>query len=453
MKKTQLFFSLMVLIWISCDTLDEVVSTDTSLRLIFSTDTISFDTLLSESRSNTRRLTIHNPNKSAINFSSIFLGGGEQSDYSLIINGKNTTNVSDELLLGGDSILILAEVNVTERNTDLPYLVDDEIVFEWNGNSEEIKLVSYGQDGIRPSDNFLCDAFWSNDRPYILSDTLLIREGCELVIEKGARIFFENDAALFVQGTLTAIGDSSERITITNARFDSGFDQVPGQWNGIYFLEGSTNNRISYAEISNGQVGLRIGTPDDDVVPDVVVENTRIYNMSFAGILAFTSDVSATNCLVYNCGTYLIGNFAGGNYQYLHCTVSNERSFFISDEPFVQFSDNIVLSDGQILTENLSVNLTNNIIWGSGDNELLFNNGGGSEVDLLLNSNIIRTIQEIEDNYTSTDFNFPGLTANYELDTLAFAKDRGINAGIRIDILGRDRDQSPDIGAFERIEN
>lgn len=452
MKKNPLFFVFVILSWIGCDTLDESISTDSSLELIFSTDTISFDTLLSESRSSTQRLMVYNPNKSAIAFSSIFLNGGEQSDYSLIINGKSTSNVSDEILLGGDSLLILTEVKVTERNTDLPYLVSDELIFEWNGNREGIKLVSYGQDGIRLSTNVLCDSFWANDRPYIISDTLIVQEGCTLTIEKGAQIYFRNDAALFIQGSLTAVGDSVERILITNARFDSGFDQVPGQWNGIYFLEGSTDNQISYAEISNGQVGLRIGTPDDDTQPDVIVENSRIYNMSIAGILAFTSDVRAINCLIYNCGTYLIGNFAGGNYEYIHCTISNDRSSFISDEPFVQFSDNIILGEGQILTENLSVNLTNNIIWGSGERELLFNNGGGSAVELLLNSNIIRTTEEIINNYTSVEFNFPGLDFTYALDTLAFAKDRGADTGIIIDILGQKRDESPDIGAFERIE-
>ena len=453
MKKNLLFHILAVFVWISCDTLEESISTDASLGLIFSTDTLSFDTLLSEQRSSTRRLVVYNPNSSAISFSSIFLGGGEGSDYSLIINGKNTTRVSDEFIAGGDSILILAEVNVTERNNDLPYLVEDEIVLEWNGNSADVKLVSYGQDGIRLSNQRLCDVTWTNDRPYILKDTLLVDPDCQLTIEKGATVYFENDAALFVQGTLVAIGDSSELITFTNTRFDSGFDQVAGQWNGIYFLEGSSNNMIAYADILNGQVGLRIGTPDENSDADVIVENTKIYNMSFAGVLAFTSDVSATNCLIYNCGTYLIGNFAGGNYEYIHCTVSNDQSFFISDEPIVQFSDNIILEDGQILTEDLSVNLTNTIIWGSGNNELVINDGGGSSVDLLLNTNIIKTSEEIENNYTSSDLDSPGLASDYSLDTLAFAKDKGVNTEIMIDILGQHRDENPDIGAFERIEN
>jgi len=401
-------------------------------------------------------MTVYNPNESAISFSSVFLQGGSSSDYSLIINGKNTNNLADEKLSAGDSMLILVEVNVSERNMDMPYLVNDEIVFEWNSNSERVKLVSYGQDGVRLTGDLICDTFWSNARPYILADTLLVQEGCELTIEQGAQVYFENDAALFVQGTLTALGASSERITITNSRFDSGFDQVPGQWNGIYFLEGSSGNRISYADISNGEVGLRIGTPDDDADPDLIIENSRIYNMSFSGILAFTSDVSATNCLIYNCGTYLVGNFAGGNYNYRHCTISSisfENFSFLSDEPFTQFSDNIVLGDGEVLTEDLTVSLVNNIIWGSGENELLINNGGGSLLTTSIESNIIKSEVEIENNFTSVESNFPGFAFDYSLDTLAFAKDKGKDIGVLTDILGQVRDESPDIGAFERIEN
>ncbi|NQZ76434.1 MAG: right-handed parallel beta-helix repeat-containing protein, partial [Ekhidna sp.] len=241
------------------------------------------------------------------------------------------------------------------------------------------------------------------------------------------------------------------------ARFDGIYNEVPGQWNGIYFLEGSTENEISHAEIFNGQVGLRIGTPDEDDIPDVRISNTAIYNMSTAGILAFTSDVMATNTLIYNCGTYLVGGFAGGNHTYLHCTFSNEPAFFVQDEPTVQFSDNLVLSENEVLTDELNLNIFNTIIWGTADEELLLNNGGGQQITAILQSNIIRSENELEGNFTSTAVNFPGFVdaffGDYQLDTLAFAKDKGSIIGVTTDLNGITRDDMPDIGAFERIEN
>lgn len=439
-----------------CSTAEESISYDPGLELLFSNDSVAFDTLLSESRSSTKRLTVFNPNSEAIQFSNIFLGLGDASDYSLIINGKDESSVSNEVLLGGDSLMILVEVNVNARNNDLPYLVKDSIVFDWNTNRTHVKLVTYGQDGNRIRTEVVCDEVWTNDRPYIVSDTLIVDSGCQLTIEEGAKVYFENDAIMFVLGSLVTQGNSENHVEFTNARFDGIYDQVPGQWQGIYFLEGSTNNAINYTDISNAQIGLRVGTPDDDDEPDVSIFNTTISDMSVAGILGFTSDIQATNTLIYNCGVYLVGNFAGGNYSYSHCTFSNDPSLFIQDEPTVQFSDNIIVGDGETITEDLSIQLINSIIWGTADEELLINNGGGSIVTATLEANIIRSEQEITNNYTSVEFNFPGFKDSffndYTLDTLAFAKDKGIDIGVLIDLNGSERDAMPDIGAFERIE-
>ena len=449
-------FVVILLIWASCSTVEDKVSFDSNLEILFSNDSVSFDTLLSDSRSATQRLTIFNPNENALILSSIFLGKDVGSDYSIIVNGKEGTEQMDEQLLGGDSLAILVEVNINPRNRNTPYLVKDSIIFSWNGNTEHVKLVSWGQDGNRLQNQVIGNVSWTKDRPYIISDTVLVQPNSQLTIEAGATVLFENDAALFVQGTLVALGNAEEHIVFRNARFDGIYDQVPGQWDGIYFLEGSVNNQLAYAEIFNGRIGLRVGSPDDDNIPDVVVSNTEIYNMSTAGILAFTSDVSATNCLIYNCGSYLVGNFAGGNYTFQHCTFANDQSFFVHNEPSVQFSDNIVISENELLVEDLSLELTNCIVWGSQTEELLINNGGGAIVSATLTTNIIRSNSELLGNFVSQAINFPGFSNqhlfDYSLDTLAFAQDKGTDIGITKDFLDSDRDSNPDIGAFERVD-
>lgn len=447
---------LIPIIWISCDSVDDDFSFDHNLEITFSSDTVSFDTLLTDTRSATRRLTVYNENNASILVSNISLGKAERSDYSIIISGQEGTSQPNERILPGDSLLILVEVNIGPRNQNLPYLVKDSVIFDWNGNTAHVKLVSWGQDGNRVQNQALCDVTWTNERPYVVSDTVLIQPNCTLTIEAGASVFFENDAVMFIQGSLKAIGDSANHIIFRNARFDGVYDQVPGQWNGIYFLEGSSNNEVAFAEIFNAQVGLRVGTPDEDKVPDLLVNNTAIYNMSQAGILGFTSDIEATNCLIFNCGTFLVGNLAGGNYTYRHCTFSSEPSFFVNEDPSVQFSDNIVISDTELLTADLNVELTNNIIWGNSDEELLINNGGGANVTANLTTNIIKSGVEIDNNFTSQAFNFPGFKGlfsfDFSLDTLAFAKDIGTSIGVAHDFLDAPRDQMPDIGAFECIE-
>ncbi|SNS45598.1 hypothetical protein SAMN05421640_0222 [Ekhidna lutea] len=444
------------LIWTGCSTDEEIVSFDPGLPLLFSNDSVAFDTLLSERRSSTRRLTVYNPNKQAIEISEIVLGKDQNSDYQVIINGKETNRITSERILGGDSIMILVEVNVRAQNQNLPYLVKDSLIFRWNTNEAHVKLITYGQDGNTLKNEVICNETWTSDRPYIISDTVVVDLNCRLTIEEGAQIYFENDAVMFVRGTLKAIGDSANHIVFRNARFDGIYDRVPGQWDGIYFLEGSIDNEVVFAEIYNGHVGLRVGTPDDDDRPDLIVRNTEIYNMSLGGILAFTSDVEASNTLIYNCGNYLVGGFAGGNYKFHHCTFSNEPALFIQDEPTVQFADNIVVGEDQLLVADLSIEIINSIIWGTAEEELLINNGGGATISAFLESNIIRSANEIPNNFTSQEPNFPGFAEpflnDYHLDTLSFAKDKGSDIGIHIDLEGKPRDAMPDIGAYERIE-
>lgn len=453
--KNLLYFLVTLLAWVSCTIKEETVSFDSSLGLVFSSDTVSFDTLLSDTQSSTKRLKVVNPNNEAIIFSEIKLGKSV-SDYNVVINGQETRTLTDQKLLGGDSLLILVEVSVEPQNQDLPYLVKDSIIFNWNTNTTHVKLVTYAQDGNRVSNAVLCDELWTSDRPYIVSDAILVDSLCDLTIEKGTTIYMENDAAIFVKGSLSALGDSSAHITFKNARFDSGYDEVPGQWDGIYFLEGSKDNHLAFVDILNGQVGLRVGTPDDDSEPDLVVEHASIYNMSLAGILAFTSDVTVVNSQIYNCGTYLVGNFLGGNYSYQHCTLSSWPSNFILEEAGVQFSDNIVSSDDEVFIADLTVEIVNSIVWGSQDEELLVSDGGGANVSLDFRSNVIRSVSGWPENYVSTELNFPGFLApalfDYSLDTLAFSIDKGVDIGVSFDILGVTRDSSPDIGAFERVE-
>ncbi len=128
--RNSLLIILAIVIWMGCSTQSEDVSFDPSLSLVFSNDSVAFDTLLSERRSSTQRLTVYNPNDEAVQFSEIALGKDDASDYSVIINGRASNSLSNERLAGGDSLLILVEVNIAQRNQNLPYLVKDSIIFK-----------------------------------------------------------------------------------------------------------------------------------------------------------------------------------------------------------------------------------------------------------------------------------------------------------------------------------
>ncbi len=454
-------FYLVIAVWavmlLACEPEVEQVSGDQGLKLTFSSDTVLFDTLLTTSpKSLTKRFRIYNPNSKAVKVSDIRLGKGTDSDYSVIINGKTSTSVQDEVIFGGDSLLVLVDARIDPQDESLPYLVKDSVIVEWNGNSDHVKLVAYGQDANFINSELICDEVWTNDRPYVIYSLALVDSLCTLTIEPGTKIYLDTDASLFVQGTLKVLGDSGNHVTFRNTRFDENYITAPGQWGGIFFLEGSKNNEIRYADIENGQVGLRVGIPDDDNEFDLEVSHSTIRNMSVAGILAFTSDIYAYNVQIHNVNQFLVGNFAGGYYRYEHCTFANNASDFLTDDPLLQFSDNIIIEDDKLLTGDLYLEMTNCIAWGKGDEQLLFSNEGGAGFDINVSNNIVKSAEELGDNYTSQESNFPGfvdpLSHNFQLDSLAFARDRGVDIGIADDLNGMPRDAKPDIGAFERID-
>lgn len=453
MKNFLCFVSVILLIW-ACTPDEEIISSDASLSLLVSTDTVLFDTLLTDRGSITRRFRIYNPNKEAIQFDRIGLGKGQNSDYSIIVNGKEGHDLQGEKLFGNDSLQVLVSAFIDPQNENLPYLVKDSVVFDWNGNSGHVKLVAYGQDAVFVNADTLCNVTWTNERPYVIYNYALVDSLCLLNIQQGAQVFLDNDAALFVKGTLQLQGTAEERITVKNTRFDNNYEFAPGQWDAIYFLEGSNNNLVRYTDITNGNIGLRLGTPDDDDDFDLFVANSTIGHMATAGILAFSSELFCENTLIYNSGQWVVGNFAGGTYQYDHCTLVNFPNSFFRDEPSVQFSDNIVLADQTVIGGDLDITIRNSIIWGTEEEELLIVEGGIGTVNRDFQSGILKSESSpYTDFFLANETNFPRFLNphlfDYRLDSLSPAINAATDIFVPIDLLGTSRDPNPDIGAYE----
>ena len=457
MKHPFLYLLFAVIGFISaCEQDAEQFTSDPSAKLRFSADSVVFDTLFTTIGSVSKRLWIYNDDENAVNVSQVKLRNSS-SNYELILNGQQASNFENVSLLGNDSIQALVTVNIDPKDENLPFLVNDFIDFTTNGNAQFINLVAWGQDAIFIEKSILaCDQVWTADRPYVLLDSVLVDVGCKLIINAGAKIYANIDTPLLIAGELEANGTFDERILFSNVRLDEDYKNAPGQWSGIIFASGSTNNLINCTDIRNAVNGIWLGTVDEDTAPDLVLSNSKIENMSGMGIAAFTSDLYAFNTLVYNCGQFVVANLAGGNYKYEHCTFANYSFDFFRDNPSVVFTDNLPISETEILTDDLSVEMTNTIIWGSLTDELLLNNEGGKNFGLTLTNNIIRfkeTVLPDNNNTINEDPKFIN-PQNYifHLDTLSPAKDTGFNSNILNDLEGALRDSKPDIGAFERLE-
>lgn len=452
-----LYFLLLSLVWFACSMEDDTNPVGVEVgELIFSTDTVSFDTLITSRTSITRRFRIFNPSKQDIVLNEIAVAGGEDSFYDIIVNGKQGASVRDELLGEGDSLLVLVNVNIDPNDQNLPFLVKDSVIVNWDQNQTDIKLEAWGQNANFLRGAIICDDTWTNERPYVIQESVLVDTLCTLTIEPGARILVDNGASIIVQGTLDVQADSGNVVTFRNTRFDPSFLRAPGQWRGLIFLPGSRNNRLSYVTIENAIDGIfTFGTNIASLRVQMALDHTTIRHMSNSGIQAFSSEIEVSNSQIYDCGGFMASHLVGGQYTYDHCTFTNEQTSFIRDEPSVVFLDNLPGSD-EPLVADLFLSITNSIIWGSEDEELFIGNEGGAMIESFIEQNIIRSEAEIPNNFTSQDFNFPGFidpfSFDYQLDSLAFARDKAIDSSITDDLLGIPRDATPDIGAFERVD-
>ena len=120
-------------------------SDDESLKISFSTDTVAFDTVFTSIGSSTRQLMIYNNNNENLKINSIRLERGNQSQFSINVDGQSGYKFSDVEIYSKDSIYVFVRVTINPNDQNNPFFVEDRLIFETNGNRQLISLTAYGQ--------------------------------------------------------------------------------------------------------------------------------------------------------------------------------------------------------------------------------------------------------------------------------------------------------------------
>lgn len=447
---------LLVLFSFSCMPEDEVVNNRRGIRLSFSTDTIFFDTLFTDTRSTTQVLRVFNTNANAVNVS-LQVGRGERSPYLLKVNGREGKTIEGIRVFGEDSLFVFLEATIPSNPIDSIFEVKDSLIVTVNENQQDVKLLSWAENPVRFQQALITtDSIFTAARPYFIRDSLEVAEGASLQIEAGSRLFFAQDALLRVRGQLVVQGTAEQPVFFLNERSDPPFNNTPGLWEGI-ILENSTAHQLNHAVIRNASTGVFISRVDSDSIADLTINNSIIENMSAIGLLSLSADVRATNTLIDNCAQRLV--FAGerGTLRFTHCTFANATNDFFREEPSVVFTDQVFVNENPFLSEALNVTMENSILWGTEEEELAFAIGNNAQSVLSLQNNLIRSgLQEgggsiqLLDNIFNEDPEFVNpFNFNYRLDSLSPAVDSARPLGIPTDLRDSLRDESPDIGAFE----
>ncbi len=443
--------------------------TGDSGSLAFSCDTVMFDTVFTTIGSTTKHFQVKNPYNKALMISEIYLAGRENSNFRLNIDGVKALQLENVELPAGDSIYIFVEVTVDPQNQNSPLVVKDSVVFITNGNFQDIDLVAWGQD-VHLINGEITQTQWINDKPYLVYNSMLIDSMQKLTLNPGVRVHFHRNSTMYIMGTLEIHGTIDEPVIFQGDRLESEYAEIPGQWGGLYFLNGSVGNIIEYLEIRNGTTGLHLGNLySEKEPPDLTISNSIITQMNFAGISAINAKIDAYNCVIANCGFYGIVLTTGGEYEFSHCTVSNNWRYFNRVTPTVLITNYYNLNDTALFTGELKkATFGNCIIYGDLEIEIGFDKMDAGIFIYYFDHCLIKVddskIDVSDPKWYNNIFinNAPGFIAadsmNFQLDSCAFVLDKGSQEiGIRFpnDILGysRTNDAGPDIGAYERSED
>ncbi len=463
------FFSVIfvLIIYLSACT-EKSFDSSPDIRLGFSTDSVIFDTVFSGIGSATRRFKVYNPSNKPIRISEIRLAKGNTSKYRINIDGLPAISTNDVEIAANDSMYIFVEVTI---NTDQDMLLEqDSIVFLTNGNYQDIKLVAWGQDVHFINAQIIKTETWTNDKPYLVYNSMLVDSNEVLTLEAGTHIYFHRGSRMYVAGTLIINGTLDEPVILEGDRLEYMYFDVPGQWTGIWLMNGSKHNNFSYAEIKNAIIGIQVDTLADFNVPTLTITNSKIEHHSFAGIYAQGSTIQAFNTLIADCGYYAVALTIGGSYEFYHCTIANYWQNTFRDNPSLVLN-NYYEYQGQDIIRSIDKALfANCIVYGDKMTELAFDKHPDGIMNYTFDHCLIKISDDTErdeNNFINVIYNQEPLFVNpadydYRLDTLSPAVNQAntnyINlypAELTYDIKGFERllNQKADIGAFERENN
>jgi hypothetical protein len=420
-----------------------------------------FDTVFTTLGSVTKRFKVYNTYNKSIRISSIRLARGEESPYRINIDGEPTTLMKNYELLPNDSMYIFVDVTIDPGNQNNPFIQKDSIVFETNGNMQDIKLIAWGQDAhYYNMDSLFGSITWTDDKPYVIFNYIEIGPTCTLTIEEGVEIHSDAEVGIYVWGTVKVNGTLENPVVFSGLRKDEYYKNIPGQWGGIRFLETSKDNYIKNCSVRNATIGFQADNISVNSNPKLVLENVRIENMAAVGLLGYTAWIKCYNVLINNSCKVLVAGDLGGTYEFYHCTFAHYNTECVSHDPAFAFFNTDYKDGSTTIINPLNITMVNSIVWGPQDDEVVVGNTGQGQITLTINNCLMKTTlsqYNVNNNILNKDplFVLPD-KYNYGLDTLSPAINKGFQlpyTEVAFDLKGTPRTYAePDIGALERKE-
>lgn len=387
MRRLVYVFFLAVIPWfsISCEKESFKVD-DGGVKLEFSTDTLTFDTVFTTVGTTTRIVTIYNRSSDNLKLSTVTLSGGVASHFRMNVDGDTSLVARDIEIEAGDSIFIFVQANINPTDATMPFVVEDAIVFS---NGQRVVLTAWGRNAIYhrilPSDSTWFTVIdcenWNHTLPHVFIDPAAVLDGHTLTLRNGDELYFYDDAMLIIDSNahLRVQGTEDAPVLFTSMRHDGWYDYLPGQWQTIWFYNYSTGNVIDHAVIENGTCGLRCYPGSQ-----LTVSNTVIRNMSDCGIVGQAATITGRNLLVYDCLAD-VTVLRGGSYDFRNCTFANYWSYSARQIECIVLSNNEIRGGEVLGGDLLKADFRDCIIWGTYQKEFLLSELEGFTMNYNLN--------------------------------------------------------------------
>lgn len=195
-------------------------------------------------------------------------------------------------------------------------------------------------------DDITEDTIWAvADSPYEIRNDIKVNRGVTLTIEPGVAVSFGKNAALIVEGSLIAVGNSSSRITFSSNQ------PAParGQWTGIRFVGGGNESfTVKFADVTYARNGIAI-----ESIGNVLIEQSEIANNSLSGIhvIGQANAIVKENTIKLNSNGITTGGNTSSGIQIVHnAIVSNDEDGIYISSSGADFCRiyNVTIWDNQI---------------------------------------------------------------------------------------------------------
>ncbi len=430
-------------------------------KLKLSNDTIFFDTILTNTKSQVYRLKLYNLEKEAIEIPSISLTNGASSFFNIYVNGKKGPFVTNTPLRKNDSLYVLIELLPKVISNNLVY--SDDILIETKSGIQKVHLKSFVEKAVyfNPLLNeteYIIEnnTVWDNSLVYHINKSLKIANNSTLTIEAGTKVYFNKNSELIISegSSLFVNGTVADKVNFRTNVHTYPLDVLYDQWNTIKLEKGSVGV-IKNAIIKGGKNGLIIDEAN------VKLENVQIYNQSFNGISASNSIIEGKNVVINNCGNTSLKIERGGSYEFYHCTFAN-YSNFSNVEPLALSITNKGIPDNKPLTRCFFGNC---IFTGLSNNSIQIDKNFDSNLEFtyFFDNNLIKfkdnTLELINNpNFSLSIFNQdPGFidvsfkVNNLSLNASSFPRGKGLKVYsdlVNKNIVGTERIHPSNLGAY-----